>query len=400
MKNNKITNAYDDIIPNDYAKRRVWNKMTTEKQRRTSILPKFATVAAVLAIMIAAHLVFSSSADNSFTVQAFTLGQHEDGRVELVEFDFSTSEIQTSIFYYGAYMYMPIYLDVSGENIANVEFSVTSGFFARQYKDYDNVMLSIATFSRGNIILSGEFCEYEFEDAYPLMFDTEIETLSNRITLEDILVDDYLLLLAIPINARNVFMDWNPERGILIDVVATFNDGDVKSDVIELYFHNTGLSATFHHDIGHLGDYSLTFHMNLDNATLIPESVQVLPKYEDPHDEWGVDVYVWERENGTIYASSHIFRNPGDEERYSLIKVGDDVVLSLIRVDDNGDLVGMEYIIPGEIIMRQDYRTGPYYIFRTGDPNMWQTWQTWPLPIIVYNPWLCSRVTIIEEIQG
>ena len=348
MKNNKITNAYDEIVPNDFAKQRVWNKMTTEKQKRKSILPKFAAVAAVLAIMIAVYMVFPSSAGNSFTVQAYSFAQNTEGRAESVEFDFSTNQLMLSGVLDGRYMYIPIYLDVSGENIANVEFSVTSGFFARQYRDYNNVMFYYAPFE--NVIFFDATTDEanDYEEIHPIMFETEFEVLGNHITSEDMLEDSHSLLLAIPRHPAD--RSWIADSELLIDVVVTFNDGEIKSDAIRLSFHDSRGMTTSSVDLGIFGDFELR-QISLDNAILIPESVQVLSKYDDPLGIWGVDVYIWEREGGTIYASSLIFRNPGDEERYSLVKIGDNVVMSLIRVDDSGNLVGMEYIIPGETAM-------------------------------------------------
>jgi len=381
MKNNKITNAYDKIVPNDFAKQRVWNKVTAEKQKKRAFFPKLVAVATALAIIGATHSLFLSPADNSFTVQAYFMAPHTEERMDSVEFNFSTNELLMAGFHDGIYLYTPIYLDVSGENIARVEFSVDSGFFVRQYRDYNNVMFYFAPFE--NVV----FCNaaddtFDFKEIIPLMFNTEFELLGNQITSEDILVDSHSLLLAIPHHPGDFL--WVLEREIWIDVVVTFNDGEIKSDIIELYFHNTSSTVRYHPNIGMFGDFILSLN-SLDNATLIPESVQILPKYEDPLGNWDVDVYIWEREGGIIYASSLLFQNPGDEQRYSLIKVGDDVVLSLIRVNEDGVLVGMEYIISGEIIPLQgldnNFQPTTVYIIRQDDGS------TWRLPVLPHYMW-------------
>ena len=92
--------------------------------------------------------------------------------------------------------------------------------------------------------------------------------------------------------------------------------------------------------------------INLDDLTLIPESVQILIPYEnaDIHFD-GAPIYLLERPDGGV---DYVYRNNIDSDngyRVGLSRVGrsDVIVLLIVRLNDNGDLVGMEYLVPTEI---------------------------------------------------
>jgi len=101
--------------------------------------------------------------------------------------------------------------------------------------------------------------------------------------------------------------------------------------------------------------HSMLYSINLDDLTFIPESVQVLMPYEnaDIHFD-GAPIYLLERPDGGV---DYVYRNNIDSDngyRVGLSRVGrsDVIVLLIVRLNDNGDLVGMEYIVPAEIARR------------------------------------------------
>ena len=104
-------------------------------------------------------------------------------------------------------------------------------------------------------------------------------------------------------------------------------------------------------------DDSLFFvdRLNLANLTLIPESVHILTPYDDPHGQWGDwDMYVWKADVRGVANLADIFvarQNLGNnnEHRLGLDTRGSDLVLSLVRLNDNGDLVGVMYLLPDNI---------------------------------------------------
>jgi len=372
MKNDKIVNAYEEIRPDDYAKQRVWNKVTAEKQKKRSAIPRLAAVAAVLAIMVFANSLFPVQVGNSFTARAYTLGQQADGIIEglelsanqvgvwsavgqqadgiieWLEFDFSANQAgMWSAFFDGTYLYLNIRLDVTGENIASAEFSTAEGFFVRHYADFDDIML----------LLSGL--------GTPHLINTTFEPLGTRIASVDMQVNNYLFFLAIPHHlSDDLIYDraFDGENPVEIQVDVVFHDGERQSEAIALDFGDRGGAMSFHPDVGTIG-HRLT-HIELEYATLIPESVQIIPRYDDVSGRFGVDMYVWEREGEDILASRLLFRNSGDEQRYGLTNVDGRVILHLIRLDENGDFVGMEYILPDEIArnFREYWITSPYWL--------------------------------------
>ncbi|MCL2427215.1 MAG: hypothetical protein FWD05_12880 [Oscillospiraceae bacterium] len=390
MKNNKIVNAYNEIKPDDYAMQRVWSKIIAERQTKKRTIPMLAATAALLAIVLTAYSLFPVRTDNSFTVRAYALGQLDDGTFAMSELDISAINDAGgwSGFFDGEFLYLNILFDISGENIATANFSTEDGFFAKQYIDfgttqtdiidrYDNIIATIYD----NVISA---TIDEFGNLAGIIFNTEIIPLGNRIALKDMQIEKYSYFMAVPYRLSNCVDTFSGENALEIQIDVVFNDGESQSETITLDFYHSGGGMSIHHDIGTLGCFSL-LRIDLENATLITESVQILPRYEDPLDRWGVAVHVWEREGGIIYASSLIFHNSGDEQRYSLVKIGDDVIMSLIKVDDNGDLVGMEYIIPGEIILfndlDRDFQPITFYALRLDDGSVFR------LPVLTYNMW-------------
>ena len=101
--------------------------------------------------------------------------------------------------------------------------------------------------------------------------------------------------------------------------------------------------------------HSMLYSINLDDLTFIPESVQALMPYEHAHIYFpGAQVYLWERPDGGVeYVFRHNLDN-NNEFRVGLSRVGrsDIVVLLVTRLNDNGEVVGMQYLVTDEIARR------------------------------------------------
>ena len=95
--------------------------------------------------------------------------------------------------------------------------------------------------------------------------------------------------------------------------------------------------------------------LNLADLTLIPESVHILVPYDDPHGQFGDwDIYVWEWDVRRVSNEVDIFvarqrLNDNYEIRLGIAQLGNDWVLEIVKLNDNGDLVGMLYLLPDEI---------------------------------------------------
>jgi len=372
MKNNKIANAYDEIEPDDYAKQRVWSKVTAERPRKRRTIPILATTATVLAIALIAYSLFPAQIANSFTVRAYAIGQHEDGTIARLELDISAVNEAGgwSGFFDGEFLYLNIFFDVSGENIASADFSIENGFFAKQYIDFgttqSNVVdryYNVITAIYDNVI--GATLD-EFGNVMPFLFNTEIIPLGNRVALEDMQVENYLYFLAVPYRLGNDGIEifyFDDVNTLEIQIGVVFHDGERQSEAIALDFYDRWGAINHHPDLGDIGCFSLA-DISLDDATLIPESVYVLPPYDDVHGMWGEQMFIWERENGDILVSRRLFREPGFEQRYRFSMVDGNAVMPVVRLDENGDFVGMEYILPDEIArnFREFWVSSIYYM--------------------------------------
>ena len=114
-------------------------------------------------------------------------------------------------------------------------------------------------------------------------------------------------------------------------------------------------AATESDSMPSLMDFPNADSLNLADLTLIPESVHILVPYDDVHSQWGDwDMYVWSGEvrrtanQADIFVARQTLEN-NNEFRIGLDVRGDDVVLSLVRLNDNGDLVGMMYLVPANM---------------------------------------------------
>lgn len=381
MRINDLNSCFDNIAPTPEQKQRMLDtileqdagirstetmKHRTKRLAKRRAIPAFAATAAVLTLMLLVYSLFPAQTVNSFTLRAYAIGQQEDGTTARLELDISTENQlgAWSGFFDGEFLYLNIYFDVSGENIASADFSIENGFFARQYIEYSDgwhdvvdVHYNVIATINNNIL--GSFID-EYGNIIPFLYRTEIVTLGSRITLEDIQAEDYLLFMAVPYRLSSSVMEFSPHGTTPLEfqVDVVFNNGERQSEAFALGIGDGGGAISHHPDLGDTGCFLLAL-IDLDDATLIPESVHVLPPYDDVDGRWGEEMFVWEREDWDIFASRRLYRAPGDEQRFSFSMVDGKAVMPLIRLDENGNFIAMEYILPSEIARNfWQYRAG------------------------------------------
>jgi len=341
MKDKKIVDAYARIKPSYYAKQRVWNKITAPKrnqQRRK--LPVFATIAVMLALLVFAHSFLPAQLANSFTVRVYAMERQADGTIAGREIDLVNQTGTWGGFHDGENLYLNISLEVEGENLESVEFRLENGFFAKQYYEPRTGQNG----SDGRTLYIGD----EHGNLGLAVLGTEFERLGSQIALHDVQADNLLLFVAVPTEMQNT-----PES-IEVQVQVVFHDGEIQTEAFTLNFGNRmGVI------IGDLPVFELEpkeFNsIDLSELTLIPESVTTLVAYDDVYNVWGgAEMYVWRFENGSTFFASKLDFEETDIDIRGMARIGGsaandgDIVLAVIKLVD-GDLVGMEYLVPPAI---------------------------------------------------
>ena len=356
MKNNKITDAYERVKLNETERQLIWEKVTAKRQQKSRVIPAFAATAAVFAVIFLVYFSIPAQASNSFTAVAYVPGHRSDGTPERIELDshavqqingdeeWLEASLQANLFVQkqgysddDGYVYFTIAFDITGDNIEHVELSLEWSFFAKQRIDNNDVLLS-------TIVDSGSIVD--------LVFGTDFEMLGDRISLDDMKSEDYLFAIAVPMIPLSPYSDYLIlyTKWVYIDVY--FENGEKQSQSMLFHIRDNIGGTLLHRDYGTLGASRLT-DVDLGDATLIPESVQVLSQYDDTTGRWGEKMYIWKRERGDIFTSRLAFSNPYllsgfgpiDEQRYEPYLTNDKVIIPIIRLEENGDLVAMEYML-------------------------------------------------------
>ena len=342
MKGKDLINKIVRVdMPDTEQVRENCHRQTAKQKRQEKRLFRRTAFAAATAAVLVMCLVFGSvlfnpqdgGVMNAFTIRAYAMELQADGTIIKHEIDLLDQTGTWGGFYDGEYMYINISLEVEGENIESVKFSLENGFFAKQ--NYNPHEVQSVTTRRlyvgdadGNLV--------------PTVFGAEFERLGNQIALTDMQADNVLLFVAASANQYTM-----PEN-IEIQVHVLFYDGEQQTRTFTLNFENRlGVIA---------GDFPafelepLDFNsIDLNDLTLIPESISVLTPYADTHNVWGgEDMYVWVHENGS---STFVRRSDFEEARINIrgmARIGNDVILAVVKLQD-GELVGMEYVVPPQI---------------------------------------------------
>ena len=338
----KISDAYEGLKLDYYAKQRVWSNITAPQiKRKRRFVPAMAAMAAmavVLAVIMIVHSFLPTQVVNSFTVRAYAIEPQADGTVARREINLANQTGAWGGLHDGENLYLGINLDVSGENIKSVEFSITDGFFAKQYHEAQDELLA-----------SDRPMSVQVPDGdgnlRTVVFGEEFVPLGQRISLDDIQAENLLLFVAIPGEVSNML------EYVYIDVHVVFTDGESQTETVALNFGNR--IGLFIAKVA--PDFALApmdwSSINLNDLILIPESVTTLVPYDDVNDVWGdMEMYIWEVENRVPIFERRLTFEETDVKIQSIGRTdrNGDVIVTVVKLID-GDLVGMKYIVPPEI---------------------------------------------------
>ena len=366
MKNNKIIEAYDEIQPDVYAKQRVLNRISEPKRKRRFI-PAMAGLSAVLAIALLVNSIMPAEITenfaNSFTVRAFAFEQQADGTIIRREINFAEQNDVWGGFQEDGKRYINVNLDVTGENIEHVEFSMTNAQFAKQYHNWQPGQMFSDNGETQVLFTAVD----EYGNHGIAVYGTEFERLGNRISLDEIRAENILLFVVL----EGEFYASIPDY-VEIEVHVTFADGETQTETLVIDLTGMGiLLVNTDHDGTSWPQLDV---INLDYLTLIPESVQVLQPYDDIYERWGDwQMYTWYRgdwpsfhtrdsveEDGGVSIIGIARRNVNEDWAGGTISIPDidgevEFIVFVIKIID-GEMVGMEYIMSAEIAYELGFR--------------------------------------------
>ena len=154
----------------------------------------------------------------------------------------------------------------------------------------------------------------------------------------------------------------------LRDIMSAFDIGvtwDEATSTIAIdtntVYHGYGVLVSGDGEVFEYTGESIRFMQNVDLAelTLIPESMHILVPYDDPHGQFGDwDMYIWHgavrgvANEADLYVSRQSVQTLGNNNEFRLgfDTRGSDTVLSLVKINDNGDMVGMMYLVPASMV--------------------------------------------------
>ena len=357
MENEKIVKAYDTIQLSDAANARIRNKIKQKQQKKRPALRYIAAAATAAVMIFVLFGIFDinlDSPDNSFAFRAYAMEMQADGSVVFREVDIAEPISSWHGWHDGENYFKSITLLPIGKNIQNVEMRADTGFFAKQYlpedADVNNPYIPLAIAGEGNILMHG----------------TEFEIIGDTFAFENGgAMNNFLLFLGQQDTDLNLLNQ--PPQNIDIHVLVTFYDGKVLSETITIRFAEAlGMIVIGEGVVEDVFDYEdwrrRINAIPLSELTLIPESVQIL--VPDEYYRWGYEsTYVWERESGTTFVCRNYHLGSKDEYRLGLSRVirgevpvdavrsdmPSDVILSVVILNDHGELIGMDYIVPMHI---------------------------------------------------
>ena len=177
---------------------------------------KYGLVAACLCAALLLSYWGAPTPTNAFLVNAYAVEIADDGTIELKELT-ETDLLESSNFWVGQFdgenFYLNIGLRYGGSNIKSVDFITEDGFFAKQYIESVEVIDRV-----------------EVGEKITKMVVTEFEIVGNRITLNDeMMTDDLLLFWGTQAADRSEV----PEH-IEMKAIATFNNGQTQEVIIPI----------------------------------------------------------------------------------------------------------------------------------------------------------------------
>jgi len=310
-----------------------------------------ATAAVLVVCIIFGSVLFNPQNGgimNAFTIRAYAMEHQVDGSVMLREVDLIEQSHNWGGAIVGENFFLSIRLHAEGENIQSVAFTTDDGFFAKQYLEIEN----------GEVIIDNAPILYVGGSDYIAFVGTDFEIIGSSLILyNDDMTDNLLPFLGM------TFADRQIPQQMTIFAVATFNDGSMQEEVITIsladnwgifFYDDSNATAPIHSEWWQ--------NINLDEAELLPESVQVIP-YTLPGLVYEFQIDGFHRPL-VIYEYQLQFDESGIAwgDFISDFLISDrNVYFSVVKRDDSGVLTGMVYrvqIESAEMVL-QEIQTNP-----------------------------------------
>ena len=236
-------------------------------------------------------------------------------------------------FYFKSIVLMPM----SG-NIQSIELVTNTGFFATQHipadLDINNTTTPLGISRQGDVL-------------HVLMYGTDFEMAGDAFTFTSDDLDKGLLLFWGQEDANLALLNQAPQN-LTINARITFNNGTVQTQSITVRFADTAGMSGF---AAGEGDNNFNYEdwrrrlnaIPLAALTRVPGSMQILDRrtafipqnHFNTYDEFRVGM-------------QRVIRGEAPEGT-ARGEAPSDVILSIIRLNDNGDLVSTDYIVPEHI---------------------------------------------------
>jgi len=193
---------------------------TKHKQhiKRPARLPAIIIAAAVVICVVLSTLLLPAHTSNSFIVKAYAIDLQTDSNINKSDL-LNQQDEWTRGYYIDGVLYIRVRLICEGEDIENVDFIVTEGFFASQ---------------RQRIFTDGEGLPmyYDGDGLEPLLVGYGgIDAIGDSVTLNKSSLDDELRLFWGMNNWEWSDLDSIPKE-IVIQARATFNDGKTAQQTV------------------------------------------------------------------------------------------------------------------------------------------------------------------------
>jgi hypothetical protein len=229
------------------------------------------TVAAVICLTMLGSALLSPQ--GSFELKAYAMEQQDDGSIVQREVDLVNETHGWSFHDDGENVYINVWLQCDGENIASVDFYVDEGFFAKQYVKREN----------GQIVRDG--VPMTVSDSVIVHYGDDYVNVGSRFTLNaDEMTEDLLVFWGR--ESRRVGDDLNLPSELTIRAVATFHDGKTQEEVLVLDLSRSdrpsvGTTKMTDEEMAQSRAESLRYDaflhsIQLDQCEVVPGSEQIL----------------------------------------------------------------------------------------------------------------------------
>jgi len=232
MKNDKIVEAYNAIVPDADAMNRVYVKVKqaskkNKKQQFYKSAVAFAAVAAVILFAVfGTNLLQNNDMDSPFVMRVYAMELQADGTYVWREIDI-TQLYGWGEHYDGEVLHigLGLWFEFEGD-IRNVEFTLEDGFFATQYIGNRGDVPNVTSWHIST--------PPDYTTSRLVVYGDDFDKIGSTITFGNALPNDILLFWGS--NEMSIKDWWNSNRVIVIDVTVVFEDGEIHNQRLELDF--------------------------------------------------------------------------------------------------------------------------------------------------------------------